>query len=88
MARTAAIDRFWSKVEKDSETGCWLWTAATTDGYGQLWVDGRMVYAHRYSYEYHVGPIPTDKQLDHTCRVRRCVNPRHLEPVTCRENVL
>jgi hypothetical protein len=26
--------------------------------------------------------------LDHTCRVRSCVNPAHLEPVTNRENGL
>lgn len=32
--------------------------------------------------------IPDDLQLDHLCRNRLCVNPSHLEPVTCRENVL
>jgi hypothetical protein len=42
--------------------------------------------AHRWSYEYHVGPIPDGLQLDHLCRVRRCVNPWHLEPVTNRVN--
>ena len=26
--------------------------------------------------------------LDHTCRVRHCVNPHHLQDVTIRENVL
>ena len=46
------------------------------------------VLAHRWSYEYHVGPIPDGLQLDHLCRVRHCVNPQHLEPVTARENTL
>lgn len=50
-------------------------------------VDGRLVRAHRFSYERAVGPIPAGLQIDHLCRVRACVNPAHLEPVTCGENV-
>jgi hypothetical protein len=38
-------------------------------------------------YEALTGSIPADLQLDHLCRVRNCVNPAHLEPVTPRENV-
>lgn len=44
--------------------------------------------AHRYAYEHFIGPIPEGLQVDHLCRVRNCVNPDHLEAVTCRENVL
>jgi hypothetical protein len=33
-----------------------------------------------------VGPVPQGLELDHLCRVRGCVNPAHLEPVTMREN--
>lgn len=72
--------------------GCWLWQGAlNTKGYAVLSVGGRggrRHYAHRLSYEIHVGPIPAGLQIDHLCRVRRCVNPAHLEPVTNRENVL
>jgi len=32
------------------------------------------------------GPIPDGLTLDHLCRVRHCVNPDHLEPVTQTEN--
>jgi len=46
------------------------------------------VYAHRFSYEYFVGPIPHNKEIDHICRVRHCVNPAHLRTVSHRENVL
>lgn len=38
-------------------------------------------------YEAFVGPIPDGLQIDHLCRVRHCVNPAHLEPVTIAENV-
>jgi hypothetical protein len=33
-----------------------------------------------------VGPIPPNREIDHLCRVRSCVNPAHLEVVTNREN--
>ena len=78
-----------------AESGCWLWCGTRVHGgYGHFWIgsrsDGtrRAVYAHRWSYAYFVGPIPKGLTLDHLCRVRCCVNPDHLEPVTQRENTL
>jgi hypothetical protein len=53
-----------------------------------MWYDGKVRLAHRVIYEYLVGPIPDGLSIDHLCRVRHCVNPAHLEPVTHRENVL
>jgi len=44
--------------------------------------------AHRAFYEALVGTIPSELELDHLCRVRACVNPDHLEPVTRQTNVL
>jgi hypothetical protein len=74
-------DRFMEKVDK-TET-CWLWRAfIEPKGYGRF----RQKLAHRVSYEMHVGPIPDGLTLDHLCRVRHCVNPAHLEPVTAAEN--
>lgn len=43
--------------------------------------------AHRLSYEYYIGPIGQDLQIDHLCRNRKCVNPAHLEPVSGSENI-
>jgi len=78
-------ERFWSKVNK-TET-CWLWTASTVRGYGSFGANGVVVRAHRWSYERIVGPVQPGLQLDHLCRIRRCVNPAHLEPVAQATNV-
>lgn len=80
---------FITKVEVNSTSECWLWQGTTVhNGYGRFWDGERYVYAHRYSYEAFTGPIPEGLQLDHLCRVKACVNPLHLEPVTCRENLM
>lgn len=78
-------ERFWQKVQK-TET-CWLWTGNRNHGgYGCLTIDYRSVKAHRWAYQKLIGPIPLGLELDHLCRVRHCVNPSHLEPVTAQEN--
>jgi hypothetical protein len=86
-ARLTPEQRFWAKVNK-TET-CWLWTGATSgNGYGVFGVTRKMVMAHRWLYEHEIAPIPNERDLDHLCRVRLCVNPAHLEPVSRRENLL
>lgn len=85
------MDRFFSKVSGQSGDGCWLWTGALRYGYGHFRVGGRQgrrEMAHRFAYEKLIGPIPSGLDLDHLCRVRNCVNPRHLEPVTRKTNIL
>jgi len=69
------------------ETGCHLWTGALAGtGYGSVRSNGKSRPAHIVAYEQANGPVPMGLELDHTCRVRSCVNPAHLEPVTRREN--
>ena len=81
-----SMNRFWSKVNKTG--GCWLWTACIRpDGYGAFSLNAKARLAHRLAYIELVGPIPEGKTLDHLCRVRNCVNPDHLEPVSIAENV-
>jgi len=79
------------KIVVDTQTGCWLWTGAcTAEGYGCVGIPKtrKTTKAHIAVYKAHKGPVPKGKQLDHLCRVKRCVNIEHLEPVTCRVNVL
>lgn len=76
---------FWSRIDL---TACWLWTGTQThNGYGRIKVKGIFKKAHRHVYEELVGPIGAGLTLDHLCRVRLCVNPTHLEPVTLAENL-
>lgn len=81
-------DRVQGRYRVDEDSGCWVWTDAVNDrGYGQLGYRGKIVYAHRVSYEAAKGPIPAAMDLDHLCRVPRCINPDHLEAVNHAENI-
>ena len=94
--------RFWEKVEgvnpttgslrsggKDPATRCWEWKGhISNDGYGTFYFQtSRTRMAHRLAYELVLGPIPEGMVLDHLCRRRSCVNPKHLQPVTNLENI-
>lgn len=82
-------ERILDRVLVDSN-GCWLWQRARhkTTGYAVITLQNRQRLAHRAAYELFVGPIPEGLTIDHLCRVKHCVNPEHLEPVTMRENTL
>lgn len=79
---------FQDKIEPIPFAGCWIWIGARDrGGYGSVTIKGKSRGAHRVAYEYGNGPIPDGLDLDHKCRVRCCVNPDHLEPVTHKVNI-
>ncbi len=81
-------ERFWAKVDRRGEDDCWPWMAArNSTGYGQFWDGARQWPAHRWIYVLLHGDIGS-LAIDHLCRTHECVNPRHLEAVTDRENIL
>jgi hypothetical protein len=93
LASGDIAERFASKFTPEPNTGCWLWTAALNNcGYAVLSLGSRkgrtslIGYAHRIAWELEHGPVPEGLTLDHRCRVRHCVNPAHLEPVSHQVN--
>lgn len=76
--------RFWSYVDKTGD--CWEWTGGCEQGYGRLKIDGRMVLAHRLSYEMAHGSIDSELTVDHLCYNPPCVNPSHLRLLTLADN--
>lgn len=76
------VKRFWSKVAISPDfTKCWEWQRPTVGGYGIIAIGGRkgrMIYAHRFSYEIAHGEIPNEMKVLHECDNPICVNPAHL----------
>lgn len=70
-----------------SANGCWIWVGAIdSGGYGSLPTKYGSK-AHRASYGYFVGDIPSGYDVMHKCDTRCCVNPDHLAAVTTKENI-
>ena len=65
-------------AEPDPES-CWIWRGANTgNGYGWLYIDGRRVRAHRFSYEIaHNIKLSPDVRVLPCVESRLCVNPAH-----------
>lgn len=78
--------KFWERVDMSGD--CWEWQRATTgEGYGNLWIDGKNVRAHRYSYSLAHGPIPEGMCICHHCDNPVCVRPSHLFMGTNGDNI-
>ena len=76
----------------EPNSGCWIWLGTVDKaGYGRFTIGRpgtyKMTGAHIISYILAHGKRPPS-ELDHTCKLRCCVNPAHLEPVTHYENLM
>ena len=81
----------WQKLIRNcvkTPTGCSRYQGATDqDGYALVRVGKQVRRGHQVMWEIHNGRrIPPGHQPDHTCRLTSCINPHHLELVTCGEN--
>src|SRR5262245_1631802 len=66
-------------IEVDRVFGCWIWRGK---------VNGKGYGPHRERWIRHYGiELPPGIQLEHICRRRRCLYPRHLDPITAHENM-
>ena|SRR6185312_12384546 len=87
------LEQFEESYIPEPNSGCWLWLRHVNGwGYGSCtWVEAsgrRTRTAHLASWLLYRGFVSKRDRVDHKCRVRCCVNPDHLEPVSHRENIL
>lgn len=78
LPEESLINRFLNKIIIDANN-CWLWTGYIgNERYGRFKVKGKMLRAHRFSYQYYKGDIPPGLYVLHKCDIPKCVNPEHL----------
>jgi hypothetical protein len=87
-------ERF-SRYAAEDRDGHWMWSGPTNGrdvcDYGRLFMGDkaipRYMQAHRWAYQFFIGPVPDGLELDHLCEITLCVNPWHLDPVPHAINV-
>jgi hypothetical protein len=79
-------ERFWRRVQKTRSCWKWLGTFIRPMGYGTIYVNGRNILTHRFSWELANGPVPEGLYVLHKCDNPPCVRPDHLFLGTYKDN--
>lgn len=83
-----ALARLAERTIPEPNTGCLLWIGSVNRyGYARFYL-GKVTTGHRAAWTLLRGSIPTDKVIDHICRVRSCVNVEHMRLVTAAQNTI
>lgn len=86
------MEDFFRKYADRIKTGaadeCWPWIGShVSAGYGNFTRDGKVIYAHRASFEAANGiGSAVGWVIRHTCDNKPCVNPKHLLSGTHKDN--
>lgn len=82
-------ETLWRRVIVGEPDECWEWQGhRIKTGYGRLRFQGRRVLAHRLAdFIARHTEIPEGIEIIHTCDNPPCVNPRHLQRATHKENM-
>jgi len=82
------IERFWKKVDKESNKECWLWIGSKDiNGYGRFMKDYNPILAHRISFHLFYKKEIEGLFVLHHCDRPNCVNPAHLFLGTQKDNM-
>lgn len=75
------IERFWSKVSRDTPSKCWFWHGwVDSNGYARFDIAGYSYKASRIAYFLLTGIDLKDNLACHSCDESECVNPHHIWP--------